>query len=160
VAAGLLIWNVRATDAAGTYEHARRLGKRCSTCHDSTKPHLANLNDAGRYFLEHRTLDGYKPGPSASSGGQPAGGAGSDPGLAVYTRACAVCHGPEGRGTALAAPLTGERNHARTEAEAVGVITNGIDGTAMTSFKSALSEREIRDVARYVMSLMPRRGDK
>lgn len=141
--------------SADTYEHARALGARCSTCHDSTRPHLANLNDAGRHFLRYRSLDGYKPAavPAAqASGRQPAAPA---PGLAVYTRSCAACHGPKGEGTVLAGALNGPRKHAATQAAAIEVITNGIKGTAMASFRNALTEQEIIDVAKYVTSLLP-----
>ena len=150
--------------SARTYEHARQVGKRCSTCHDSKAPQVANLNAVGRYFLEHRTLDGYKPGPAPGTAKPPVG-AGitkkpaqnsaevDPPGLAVFDRMCAVCHGPGGTGTALAMPLTGERAHATTVAAAVAVITNGIPDTPMGPFKTVLSEREIRDVAEYVMTL-------
>ena len=146
---------------AGTYEHARQTGKRCSTCHTSKAPHVTNLNDAGRYFLQHRTLEGFTPPPAGQrtvDKTQAARAAALRPGLAVYNRACVLCHGPGGKGTALAMPLTGERKHARTEALAVTVITGGIDGTAMMAFQGVLSEREIRDVARYVMTLKAAAG--
>ena len=157
--AGAVALLVTVTASAGTYQHARALGTRCSTCHDSKKPHLANLNEAGKYFLARRTLDGYKPAaalakPPSTRKPAPAKPAGSaSAGLAVYTRSCAVCHGPQGRGTALAAALTGPRKHATTEAAAVQVIKNGVKGTAMVSFAAALTEQEIRDVAKYVMTL-------
>lgn len=152
--------------SAGTYEHARATGSRCSTCHDSKRPHLANLNARGQYFLRHRTLDGYTP-PTPS---EPRGGREREPGkrpsnalatgLAVYTRSCVVCHGPQGRGTPLAATLAGPRKHATTEAAAVAVITNGIKGTAMAPFGTALTGQEIRAVARYVMTLRPAAAPK
>ena len=158
---GVLVASFQASGSAGKYEYARQVGKRCSTCHESKRPHVANLNAAGRYFLEHRTLEGYKPAaPAPQTSRRAPEGSPSDPGLAVYNRACVVCHGPTGQGTALAGPLTAERKHARTEAEAVAVIADGIDGTAMAAFKGALTEREIRDVANYVMSLAPRRSGK
>lgn len=148
--------------SAGTYEHARQTGKRCSTCHTSKAPHVTNLNAAGRYFLQHRTLEGFTPPPAGQRAvDEPQGApAALRPGLAVYNRACVLCHGPGGKGTALAMPLTGERKHARTEALAVEVITGGIEGTAMTAFKGVLSDREIRDVARYVMALKPVAGKR
>ena len=149
--------------SARTYEHARQTGKRCSTCHTSKAPHVTNLNPAGQYFLQHRTLEGFTP-PAAGqrTGGKPqaAPAAALRPGLAVYNRACVLCHGPGGKGTALAMPLTGERKHARTEALAVAVISGGIDGTAMMAFKGVLSEPEIRDVARYVMTLRSPAGGR
>jgi mono/diheme cytochrome c family protein len=152
------------TASARTYEHARQVGKRCSTCHASKAPHVSNLNSAGRYFLEHRTLDGYDPRPAAGRGrtkpstAQPVPG--GPPGLVVFNRTCLLCHGPAGKGTALATPLTAQRKHATTEAAAVEVITNGIKGTTMAPFKGTLTEREIRDVAKYVMTLQPARSGK
>ena len=141
-----------AVPSARTYEHARLVGKRCSTCHDSKQPHLANLNEAGRYFLTRRTLDGYTP-----SAGRVAqrGRALSDPSLgrSVFSRSCSVCHGADGQGTALAKALTGPRQHARTEAAAIQVIRNGIKGTTMAPFGTALKDEEIRAVAKYVMTL-------
>ena len=153
--------------SAGTYQHARALGARCSTCHDSKRPHLANLNAAGRYFLQRRTLDGYRPagvsageGRGRTSNAARGSSAPSLPGQAVFIRSCAVCHGPGGSGTPLAAALTGPRKHATTEAAAVTVIRNGIAGTPMVSFGAALTDQEIRDVAKYVMTLKPRRGPR
>ncbi|MBA2302965.1 MAG: cytochrome c [Acidobacteria bacterium] len=153
--------------SAGTYQHARATGTRCSTCHDSKQPHLANLNAAGQYFLQRRTLDGYKTraaSPERGRGRKPAPANRPSntrsPGLAVYTRSCAVCHGPGGRGTPLAAPLAGPRKLATTEAAALTVIKNGIKGTGMAPFGAALADQEIRDVAKYVMTLKARTGPR
>lgn len=146
--------------SAGTYENARQTGKRCSTCHTSKAPNVTNLNAAGRYFLQHRTLRGFTPGQRAVSKPVGAPGAAPQPGLAVYNRVCVLCHGPGGKGTALAMPLTGKRKHATSEALAVEVITGGLEGTAMMAFKGVLSDREIRDVARYVMTLKPAAGGR
>jgi cytochrome c553 len=146
------LWSAR--PAARTYENARAVGKRCSTCHDSKHPHLANLNAAGRYYLTHRTLDGYKPSANRSTPSPT--GRDANPGRAVFEKSCAVCHGGRGEGTSLAKALTGPRKYATTESAAVEVIRNGIKGTPMAPFAGALSDREIRDVARYVMTLKPR----
>ena len=140
-----------AVPSARTYEHARLVGKRCSACHDSKKPHLANLNDAGRYFLTHRTLDGYTPATGRVT--QRGASSNASLGRSVFTRSCSVCHGADGQGTALAKALTGPRQHARTEAAAIQVIRNGIKGTTMAPFGTALKDEEIRAVARYVMTL-------
>jgi mono/diheme cytochrome c family protein len=151
--------------SARTYEHARALGTRCSTCHTSTRPHVSNLNAAGRHFLKHRTLDGYvpqaprsastRPDAQAPSADQrkPAGQDPASPGVAVFQRTCAVCHGDKGQGTALAKPLTGLPQHARTEAEIAAVVRDGIKGTSMAAFRETLTAKEIASVARYVASL-------
>lgn len=145
-----------AVPLARTYEHARLVGKRCSTCHDSKKPHLANLNAAGRYFLTRRTLDGYTPAAGRVAHGGRAQSSASL-GRAVFTRSCSVCHGADGQGTALAKALTGPRQYAHTEATAIQVIRNGIKGTTMAPFGAALKDDELRAVARYVMTLKARR---
>lgn len=145
-----------AVPSARTYEHARLLGKRCSACHDSKKPHLANLNGAGRYFLTHRTLDGYTP--AAGRVAQRGAASSASLGRSVFSRSCSVCHGADGQGTALAKALIGSCQHARTEAAAIQVIRNGIKGTTMAPFGTALKDEEIRAVAKYVMTLKaPRR---
>ncbi len=44
--------------AAGTPEYTKKENKSCSFCHPSVgKP---DLNDAGKYYKEHHTLQGYK----------------------------------------------------------------------------------------------------
>ena len=39
-------------------EYTRRTKKDCQYCHP---PNSFQLNDAGKYYQEHRTLDGYGP---------------------------------------------------------------------------------------------------
>lgn len=51
---------------ARTYEHARAVGARCSTCHDTHRPGIENLNARGRWFMRHRTLDGFSPEKAAA----------------------------------------------------------------------------------------------
>ena len=44
--------------AAGTPEYTKKENKACTFCHPSVgKP---DLNDAGKYYKEHHTLEGYK----------------------------------------------------------------------------------------------------
>ena len=54
---------VLATARSGTArpEYTRRTRKDCVFCHP---PGGYTLNDAGRYYRDHRTLDGFKPKPS------------------------------------------------------------------------------------------------
>ena len=44
--------------AVGTPEYTKKENKACAFCHPSVgKP---DLNDAGKYYKEHHTLEGYK----------------------------------------------------------------------------------------------------
>jgi hypothetical protein len=44
--------------AAGTPEFSKKENKQCVYCHTAIgKP---DLNDAGKYYKEHKTLEGYK----------------------------------------------------------------------------------------------------
>ncbi|MBI4473679.1 MAG: hypothetical protein HY646_13510 [Acidobacteria bacterium] len=48
--------------AVSTPEIAKKENKGCLTCH--TAVGKADLNDAGKYYKEKKTLEGYKPKPS------------------------------------------------------------------------------------------------
>ncbi|HEY7387538.1 MAG TPA: hypothetical protein VH640_03465 [Bryobacteraceae bacterium] len=52
------------TASYGTPEYARQTKKACGFCHTVGVPKDAeaakSLTDAGNYFKEHKTLDGYK----------------------------------------------------------------------------------------------------
>ena len=52
----LLIGGTR--PATAKPEYTRRTSKECSFCH---MPPGYNLNEAGRYYQEHRSLKGYVP---------------------------------------------------------------------------------------------------
>ena len=43
-------------------EYTRRTHKECAFCHP---PGGYTLNDSGKYYRDHRTLEGYKPKPSS-----------------------------------------------------------------------------------------------
>ena len=44
--------------AVGTPEYAKKEGAQCVMCHTAVgKP---DLNDAGKYYKEHKSLEGYK----------------------------------------------------------------------------------------------------
>lgn len=48
----------------GTYakpEYSKKEKKSCKHCHTSSKPNKDDLNDAGKYYRDHKTLEGYKP---------------------------------------------------------------------------------------------------
>jgi hypothetical protein len=54
VAATLVTFNAGATQA-----DAKKTGKACTFCHKDIKT-PKELNDAGKYYKEKKTLDGYK----------------------------------------------------------------------------------------------------
>lgn len=84
--------------------------------------------------LDHPTADDLEGGAKA---------------YAVY---CSRCHGLDGSG-GMGPPLARPRlRHAADEAAIIGILVDGIPGTAMMAAWS-LSEREIRQVAAYVSSL-------
>ena len=57
VACGLLLLVTAGTGEARP-EYTRRTKKECLYCHP---PDSFRLTDAGEYYRDHRTLDGYKP---------------------------------------------------------------------------------------------------
>jgi hypothetical protein len=50
-----------ARPGAAKPEYTRRTQKECAFCHP---PGGYTLNDAGKYYRDHRTLEGYKPKPT------------------------------------------------------------------------------------------------
>ncbi len=73
-------------------------------------------------------------------------------GRQVFDAQCAWCHGNEGDG-GTGPNLHGRLRHATTQASIIDIITAGIPGTDMPSFRSPLTERSIRQLAIYVQSL-------
>jgi len=136
--------------AGGTYEHARATGKRCATCHDSVRPDVTNLNTTGRFFLVNRRL------PREGESTAPAPGQTRESGAAVYDRACATCHGPEGKGTALATSLMGTLEHGDTRDALRTIVRDGVPGTAMVAFAGILSDDQIDRVVQHLIALRKR----
>lgn len=80
----------------------------------------------------------------------------------LYLTHCAACHGESGDGkgtTELDRParsfLDGGFSFGNTPKALMRTLTNGIPGTPMPAFDEALSERERRQLASYVISLGP-----
>jgi len=62
VSAGILVAVVvAARPSAAKPEYTRRTKKECAFCHP---PGGYTLNEAGKYYRDHRTLDGYNEKPS------------------------------------------------------------------------------------------------
>jgi cytochrome c oxidase cbb3-type subunit 3 len=73
-------------------------------------------------------------------------------GAKAYAVYCSRCHGPDGSG-GMGPPLARPRlRHAADEAAVIGILVEGIPGTAMMAAWS-LSEKEVQQVAAYVRSL-------
>jgi len=107
-----------------------------------------------------RAADSQQTGAAAAprrTAAAPAGDAAA--GRQIFDAQCAWCHGNEGDG-GMGPNLHGRLRHATTLASIVDVITSGIPGTDMPSFRSPLTERSIRQAAAYVQSLsrMPARS--
>lgn len=76
-------------------------------------------------------------------------------GKALWTgKACFACHGMNAEGNALGPNMTDDYyKHGCAEADIVKVITNGVAGTAMVPYASQLKPEEIKQLAKYVLSL-------
>lgn len=85
---------------------------------------------------------------------RPPTGASSDvaAGRRVFDAQCAWCHGTDGTG-GTGPNLQGKLAHATDLQSLIDLITSGIPGTEMPSFRSPLTERSIRQAATYVRSL-------
>lgn len=104
--------------------------------------------------LAHAQGDGH-----ASLQNEPAVG---DTARPLFIANCATCHGENGDGqgaTKLEKPARsfkdGGFSYGNTPEAILRTITNGIPGTPMPSFASALKEAERKELARYVLALGP-----
>jgi cytochrome c oxidase cbb3-type subunit III len=73
-------------------------------------------------------------------------------GRRVFEAQCAWCHGNKGDG-GMGPSLHGRLRSATSLSSIVDIITNGIPGTDMPSFRLGLTDRHIRQTAAYVQSL-------
>ena len=92
-----------------------------------------------------------KPAPSA--GGDIDGDAAA--GATVYKGNCIACHQADGTGMggALGADFVNDATRkAKSDADLVRSVTNGVPGTAMISWSGQLDETQIRDVVAYIRS--------
>ena len=86
-------------------------------------------------------------------------------GQALFSRNCAPCHGPTGRGDGPVGVTLNPRpadltQHAvpgiHTDAQLFEWITNGFPGSRMPGFKSALSDTERWQLVNFIRSLAPK----
>src|SRR3954452_22293546 len=73
-------------------------------------------------------------------------------GQRIFDAQCAWCHGNGGDG-GTGPSLHGKLRHATSVTSIVDIITNGIPGTDMPSFRLGLTDRSTRQAANYVLSL-------
>ncbi|HYM22818.1 MAG TPA: c-type cytochrome [Vicinamibacterales bacterium] len=89
---------------------------------------------------------------AAQSPGSPNAASDLAAGKRVFDAQCAWCHGNDGDG-GNGPNLHGRLTHATDLKSIVDIVTSGIPGTEMPSFRSPLTERSIRQAAAYVQSL-------
>lgn len=74
-------------------------------------------------------------------------------GKEIFGKQCASCHGPEGKGLATFPDLTDNVwIHGNTPSDVVNTITNGYPVKGMLPFKSQLNDKQIRQVASYILN--------
>lgn len=84
--------------------------------------------------------------------------AGVGEGQALYDAYCLVCHGGLGEGQPMGKPLTDSMANNLSDADLIGVITDGRSGTGMAAWGSSLNETEIFDIASYIRTLQGKPG--
>ena len=72
-------------------------------------------------------------------------------GKALYQTTCLACHGMDGRLTANGS--TDLSKSKMTLKEVIEITANGKEGTAMISYNSIYSPKEIEAIAKYVLTL-------
>jgi mono/diheme cytochrome c family protein len=83
-------------------------------------------------------------------------------GKMIYESRCVECHGSEGRGDGEKAPFLSPRpgslvsaaTSAKSDRDLLRTIENGKPRTAMPAWRDILTEEEIREVLKYVRSLV------
>ncbi|MDX1410925.1 MAG: cytochrome c [Nitrospirales bacterium] len=100
--------------------------------------------------------------PEFPAGASEALGADLKRGQEIYQKYCMECHGNKGRGDGPRAPLLAPRpgnlvsaaTSSKSDAELLGIITNGAPRTAMRGWKDELTEEDRLNVLAFVRSLV------
>ena len=106
----------------------------------------------------------------------PPDGAASPLGKAIYQSRCVMCHGEDGKGDGVAAPLVQPRPRDFTQGkfkfrstesgsipadeDLLNTVRNGLHGTAMPDWKDFLGEDSLKAVVAYIKSFSPRFGSE
>ena len=86
-------------------------------------------------------------------------------GKQLFTKTCASCHGPlgkgDGKGGAMLKPLPADLTdemwqHGSTDAEIITVIRDGVKGTGMRGFAGRMTAKELWTVLNYMRALGPK----
>ena len=79
--------------------------------------------------------------------------AADEPTVELYKAKCQICHMADGNSPVPAMNFaSGAWQHGSRLADVIKVITEGVPGKAMTSFKKQLTKEQIEALARYVRS--------
>jgi cbb3-type cytochrome c oxidase subunit III len=79
----------------------------------------------------------------------------------VYKSRCLGCHLPEGKARVKRLNLAdNEWRHGGTQKDIEKIVSEGVSGTAMQSFKEVLPKDDITAVAKYVLSLSQDSGTR
>jgi mono/diheme cytochrome c family protein len=91
---------------------------------------------------------------SASSASSVSSATSQSPNVATLYRVhCVMCHGPMGKAAIPTMAFIGRKwKHGTKSADMVKVITDGVKGTPMMSFKGKLKADEIKALAAHVRS--------
>jgi mono/diheme cytochrome c family protein len=71
-------------------------------------------------------------------------------GFQLYTVNCTVCHGIEGKGSDLGVPLNTADIQSRNADELIRIVSEGVSGTAMVPWRSALTSAEIEAIVGFL----------
>ena len=94
-------------------------------------------------------------GPAVASAQSKAAAVPRAKAVELYNANCAVCHGPDGKGTTVvqgSAFVGRQWKHGTTPKEIQATITNGVPATLMLPFKEKLKPEEITALAALVRS--------
>ncbi len=135
--------------------------------------------DLGRSIYAHlgyaRPLELWQPAPKLYADiAWPPGAdlpSGASRGAIIYAQHCAVCHGPDGRGNGPAAPsliprprdfTSGQFKYKSTpaaeppsDADLIGVVSRGLNASAMPYFHDLLPDADLRSVVDYIKRFSP-----
>ena len=76
-----------------------------------------------------------------------------NPGAAIYMNYCSACHGKNLEGGQAPSLLTAKWKHGDSKKAIVQTIKKGVPNTPMMAWENMLTEKQIEQVADYMLSL-------